>query len=83
MLCNHPCAEAALFGETLHMFLMLENLLLVLMDSLVREFCKSRQQEDQRFHRADSRIHLQLCQEVTVHGCAKIASTKSDSSKVP
>ena len=29
--------------------------------------------ENQRFHRADSRIRLQWCQEITVHECAKIA----------
>ena len=28
--------------------------------------------ENQRFHRADSRIRLQWCQEITVHECAKI-----------
>ena len=28
---------------------------------------------NQRFHRADSRISLQWCQEITVHECAKIA----------
>ena len=27
--------------------------------------------------RADSRIRLQWCQEITVHECAKIASTKT------
>ena len=27
----------------------------------------------QRFHRANSRIRLQGCQEITVHECAKIA----------
>ena len=35
------------------------------------EFCY--ENINQRFHRADSRIRLQWCQEVTVHGCAKIA----------
>ena len=33
---------------------------------------------NQRFDRADSWIHLQWCQEITVHECAKLLSTEAD-----